>query len=146
MDKEKKLKIIFGVTFSFNILESVFLPFILLTAIALGFSSIAFMWALLIVALALWCGSGVTSNIIAGRHPKKLWFASIAPFAFLLPACFFASSSEASDTWLIISITFLLNLLICFVPFLISMSRHRKRNKNVVDCNKDNIKENNESV
>ncbi|MCM1534257.1 MAG: hypothetical protein NC099_06365 [Corallococcus sp.] len=43
----KRYKIVFGVTYSVNLLESLLLPFLLMADIAAGFTSVALMWTLI---------------------------------------------------------------------------------------------------
>ncbi|MCM1195015.1 MAG: hypothetical protein NC332_03675 [Firmicutes bacterium] len=140
----KRSKIVFGVTYSVNLLESLLLPFLLMADIAAGFTSVALMWTLIALEFALWCGTAITANVIAEGKYKKLWFASFSPLIFILPTCVFVNGSQVSDLWLIILSAIIIVILFCLTPFLISAAHQKK--KNSTENNKEKFQDNNETV
>lgn len=141
----KKSKIIFAVTFTVNLLECALSPFILVATIY-GAGNAALMYTLIALEFAVWCGTAIVANVIAGRSVKTHWYAAVMPFILSVPVCFLLISPKYEKLWLTLSVDILLNALVCVAPLLISASRQRKKAAVQAEKTEKASKENNETI
>lgn len=144
MEKQKKLKIVFAVMLAFNAAFSLLSFVIIPLLVCLGFISMALMWAALLVDFALWGGSAVTANVIAGFDPQKKWYSVLSPFFTVsLPIVFATEGSNIYDLPIISVIILITCALVGLVPFLITIAARRKKERRGTSII---LKENNETI
>ena len=147
MSKEKQTKIVFAIMLTLNIFESALFFLIIPYSVYIGFINMILMWLLLIMDFALWIGTSITANIIAGRSPKSRWYSVLSPFlALSLVANFGVYGNEIGELLILLSMVLVACLFIGLVPFLSSMAYQRKKNKIETVNSLVKFDENNETV
>lgn len=128
-----------------NLLASFVSPFIFIIA-AFALPNDAVKWTLLVMYIAVWCGTAIVANSMAGHKVKTHWYTAVLPFVITLPVCVFLTYPKFEYILLGLLVDIILNVLMCVVPLLISASLQRKKAIAQVEKIENTLKENNETI
>lgn len=125
----KKSGLVCSVTLAFSLLECLLLPFIIVATIfGVPYGSIV----LVILELAVLCGTAITANIAGGYNPKTRWYTVVLPPITFICAWLGILEYDISSIadWWVVLVAGIVLLCMCLTAFLLSRRRQKiKRNK-----------------